>query len=458
MPSFKTRIVFALLLCSLLVTTTLFYFMVTFNDSKQINHSKKSPLVLVNFNEVRPNNATLKLLFERKIRFKIENDLQFKQIFEQTDLDIEADEFILKLKSDLIPNPSFSFVNLTRIWNIPKKWVRAREITPSNAPELGTILNSLQSTRIVKSDVSRKGTQLKLLLTLQGGQYALFKPMRYDRQYVPDGIYAGADRHNGEIVAFHLSRILNMRKVPIVASRNLNVLTEIKQVASESLSATFINQTNQNGSFISNCFYGECYYCNEYDSVCPDAAGHIEGAMILMLPLHYKLQRIRNPWQRTYRDNMKPRWENDSHYCLYVRKSIGTNNQERLLDMVETSIFDFIIQNADRHHYEVFKDVSNSALLLIDNGKSFGNASHDEITILFPLLQCCVIRNSTYQHLKKLSLIKISRIINELLVNDPLWPLLTDDHIVAMDRRLVMILAAIEICLETFNKNNVLKA
>lgn len=34
MPSFKTRIVFALLLCSLLVTTTLFYFMVTFNDSK----------------------------------------------------------------------------------------------------------------------------------------------------------------------------------------------------------------------------------------------------------------------------------------------------------------------------------------------------------------------------------------------------------------------------------------
>lgn len=326
-------------------------------------------MVLVNFNEVRPNNATLKLLFERKIRFKIENDLQFKQIFEQTDLDIEADEFILKLKSDLIPNPSFSFVNLTRIWNIPKKWVRAREITPSNAPELGTILNSLQSTRIVKSDVSRKGTQLKLLLTLQGGQYALFKPMRYDRQYVPDGIYAGADRHNGEIVgmispsllklsyfyssdlfivsAFHLSRILNMRKVPIVASRNLNVLTEIKQVASESLSATFINQTNQNGSFISNCFYGECYYCNEYDSVCPDAAGHIEGAMILMLPLHYKLQRIRNPWQRTYRDNMKPRWENDSHYCLYVRKSIGTNNQERLLDMVETSIFDFIIQNAE---------------------------------------------------------------------------------------------------------------
>lgn len=106
----------------------------------------------------------------------------------------------------------------------------------------------------------------------------------------------------------------------------------------------------------------------------------------------------------------------------------------------------------------MFKDVSNSALLLIDNGKSFGNASHDEITILFPLLQCCVIRNSTYQHLKKLSLIKISRIINELLVNDPLWPLLTDDHIVAMDRRLVMILAAIEICLETFNKNNVLKA
>lgn len=96
-------------------------------------------------------------------------------------------------------------------------------------------------------------------------------------------------------------------------------------------------------------------------------------------------------------------------------------------------------------------------LNFLDNGKSFGDPHHDELTILFPLLQCCVIRNSTYQHLKALESYKISRIIEDLLSDDPLWPLLTIEHLEALDRRLRLIIASVEVCFDSHLKENVLK-
>lgn len=63
----------------------------------------------------------------------------------------------------------------------------------------------------------------------------------------------------------------------------------------------------------------------------------------------------------------------------------------RLLDLMDTSIFDFLIGNGDRHHYEVFKNEGNDAMvLLLDNAKAFGNYTQDDLSILAPLRQCCM--------------------------------------------------------------------
>ena len=63
----------------------------------------------------------------------------------------------------------------------------------------------------------------------------------------------------------------------------------------------------------------------------------------------------------------------------------------RLLDIIDTSIFDFLIGNGDRHHYEVFKNEGNDAMvLLLDNAKAFGNYTQDDLSILAPLRQCCM--------------------------------------------------------------------
>lgn len=41
----------------------------------------------------------------------------------------------------------------------------------------------------------------------------------------------------------------------------------------------------------------------------------------------------------------------------------------RLLDIIDTSVFDYIIGNADRHHYETFREFSDSMVIMLDNGK-----------------------------------------------------------------------------------------
>lgn len=60
--------------------------------------------------------------------------------------------------------------------------------------------------------------------------------------------------------------------------------------------------------------------------------------------------------------------------------------QPRLLDLIDVAVFDFLIQNGDRHHYET----RNDRVVLVDNGKGFGHPHIDHLDILAPLYQCCM--------------------------------------------------------------------
>lgn len=65
-------------------------------------------------------------------------------------------------------------------WEIASQWVGPREVYPEETPELAAVLTSLSSARIERADVGYKGTQLKALLVLDGGQKVVFKPKRWD--------------------------------------------------------------------------------------------------------------------------------------------------------------------------------------------------------------------------------------------------------------------------------------
>lgn len=66
------------------------------------------------------------------------------------------------------------------------------------------------------------------------------------------------------------------------------------------------------------------------------------------------------------------------------------------------AVLDFLMGNMDRHHYETFKMFGNDTFLIhLDHGRAFGRAKHDEVSILAPLYQCCIIRKSTLSKLLK---------------------------------------------------------
>ncbi|XP_071096709.1 glycosaminoglycan xylosylkinase-like [Haliotis cracherodii] len=326
-------------------------------------------------------------------------------------------------------------------WTIAAKWIENRHIHPEKTPELGAILRELATRPIIAADVGFKGTQLKLSLTLKGGQTVAFKPEWYARNDIINGTpYAGRDRHNAEIAAFHLGRLLHFRRTPLAVGRRVNLQTEIMPVATPELLATFFTKGDN------NCFYGKCMFCKgPDDGVC--AKGQIlEGTIILWLPSEWTLKTVRHPWSRTYSTKRIAKWETDSDYCSKVLMVKTYSSGSLLLDLIDTAIFDYLIGNADRHHYEHFSHSKENMVLILDNAKSFGDPDMDERSILAPLYQCCRFRFSTWQRLLALQDGVLSGVMKEILAQDPIAPILTEEHLKAMDRRLLNILLEMEKC------------
>lgn len=78
-------------------------------------------------------------------------------------------------------------------------------------------------------------------------------------------------------------------------------------------------------------------------------------------------------FQRTYVEGRIAQWEQDETYCNTVVKHTEPYNKgTRLLDITDASVFDYLIGNADRHHYEVFKNKGeNAMMLMLDNAKRY---------------------------------------------------------------------------------------
>ncbi|XP_051995911.1 extracellular serine/threonine protein kinase FAM20C-like [Xyrauchen texanus] len=314
------------------------------------------------------------------------------------------------------------------------------------------LLKDLVSQRITSVAMKSGGTQLKLIMTFQNYGQALFKPMKQTREQEtpPDFFYfSDFERHNAEIAAFHLDRILDFRRVPPVAGRLVNMTREIRDMTRDKkLWRTFFISPANN-----ICFYGECsYYCSTEHALCgkPD---QIEGSLAAFLPdlALAKRKTWRNPWRRSYHKRKKAEWEVDPDYCDEVKQTPPYDRGTRLLDIMDMTIFDFLMGNMDRHHYETFEKFGNETFIIhLDNGRGYGKHSHDEMSILVPLTQCCRVKRSTYLRLQLLAKEEylLSSLMAESLLQDQLTPILIQPHLHAMDRRLRLVLNVLADCVE----------
>ncbi|XP_017568676.1 extracellular serine/threonine protein kinase FAM20C [Pygocentrus nattereri] len=321
----------------------------------------------------------------------------------------------------------------------------------SNLPAL---VEQMATSRIVSAVQKTGGTQLKLLMTFPNYGQALFKPMKQERlEETNVNLYYFSDfeRHNAEIAAFHLDRILGFRRVPPVVGRLIDIIKEIKDVTTDhKLARTFFNSPVGN-----SCFYGQCsYYCSTEHAVCGRPRA-LEGSLAAMLPdLSLAPRRSwKNPWRRSYSRSKLALWEKTPTYCNAVKKTPPYDRGTRLVDLIDMTILDFLQSNMDRHHYETFEFFGNSTFLIhLDNGRAFGRYSKDEPSILTPLVQCCRIRRSTLLRLRLLTLpqYRLSDVMRASLSQDPLAalaPVLAEPHLSALDRRLATILQTVQSCL-----------
>lgn len=329
--------------------------------------------------------------------------------------------------------------------------ITKNELYSKNDRLVDAVINDMITLPIKHVVQKEGGTQIKLIIEYPNEIHALFKPMRFPReqQTLPNHFYfTDYERHNAEIAAFHLDRIMGFRRAMPVTGRILNITTEIEAVCDENLLKTFFVSPARN-----KCFHGKCsYYCDTSHAICgnPDT---LEGSFAAFLPTQPDTQRKvwRHPWRRSYHKRRKAQWETDPDYCAMVRDIPPYDEDRRLLDLMDMSVFDFLTGNMDRHHYETFKIFGNDTFPIhLDHGRGFGRPFHDELTILAPVLQCCLIRSSTLETLLLLhnGPKPLSERLRESMASDPIVPVLWEPHLAALDRRVGIILQAVRDCVK----------
>uniref|UniRef100_A0A8D0CC86 FAM20 C-terminal domain-containing protein n=1 Tax=Salvator merianae TaxID=96440 RepID=A0A8D0CC86_SALMN len=204
------------------------------------------------------------------------------------------------------------------------------ELYARHDPVLQTLMKDLATQTILSSALisvnvisvqKPGGTQLKLIMTFPNHGQALFKPMKQTRdQETPADFFYFSDfeRHNAEIAAFHLDRILDFRRIPPVSGRLVNITKEIRDITTDKkLFKTFFISPAGNV-----CFFGVCsYYCSTEHALCgkPD---QLEGSMATLLPDKELADRKswRSPWRRSYSKTKKmppevlgESWKNKNH-------------------------------------------------------------------------------------------------------------------------------------------------
>ena len=78
-------------------------------------------------------------------------------------------------------NTGIRTLSVTSVWHVWRTWPQTNELYTEkqfNSSEMRDILHHMATAPIVRFDVGHKGTQLKALVELEGGQLTVFKPKR----------------------------------------------------------------------------------------------------------------------------------------------------------------------------------------------------------------------------------------------------------------------------------------
>ncbi|XP_038639900.1 extracellular serine/threonine protein kinase FAM20C-like [Scyliorhinus canicula] len=128
----------------------------------------------------------------------------------------------------------------------------------------------------------------------------------------------------------------------------------------------------------------------------------------------------------------------------------------------ETSVDLFYFSDFERHNAEIAAfhlDRCKCSISFLPYFSRFGRHSRDEPSILVPLQQCCRIRRGTFLRLQLLATesYRFSDVMRESLQSDGLAPILSEPHLIALNRRLLTILETVKDCISRHGERKVLQ-
>ncbi len=99
----------------------------------------------------------------------------------------------------------------------------------------------------------------------------------------------------------------------------------------------------------------------------------------------------------------------------------------------------------------------NTALVHLDNGRSFGRYDKDDLSILSPIRQCCFFRYTTFARLYRIYQNGLSKLLSDSLkLGEQLQTILVKEHLIAIDRRLEILFAHLDTCVKTYSVQGVM--
>ncbi|MCP9266473.1 Extracellular serine/threonine protein kinase FAM20C [Dirofilaria immitis] len=111
-----------------------------------------------------------------------------------------------------------------------------------NDEVIKNLLNDLTKLPLKSVSIMDGGTQVKLIFTFENDQQAVFKPMRFGRDYESDPnhfYFSDFERHNAEIATFHMDKILGFRRAIPTVGRIVNLTSDLRNKAEKRLAKTF---------------------------------------------------------------------------------------------------------------------------------------------------------------------------------------------------------------------------
>lgn len=346
---------------------------------------------------------------------------------------------------------------LPPVWNIYHRSINEFRLN-NDTDAISKILDVMSTKEVRSCREKERGTQIKVMMELMDGTNVLVKPMKVPRNYEtpPDHFYfSDYERHHAEIASFHVDKVLNFYRCPPTVGRVFDITKEIWKNSNSALKKTFFYSPAGN-----TCFTGHCsYYCDTSHAICGKPLDRMEGSVQLMLPNKplLKWKATEHPYRRSYSKKKKAVWETNNNYCYEEVFQETAFHGKVLLDLMDLSVFDFIIGNLDRHHFERMESMSNTTFVIhLDHGRAFGRQFTDEMSILTPVMQCCLMRYSTMQRLIHLYANGFSKMLDESMKSDPLYPILTKDHLESVDRRLEIVLEQVANCVKEYTVEHVI--